>query len=463
MVFSSLTFLLVFMPAVLLLYFIVPVWWVRNTVLLLASLVFYAWGEPVYILLMLYSILLNYCCGRLMGKHRRHKKQILVFGIIMNLFILGFFKYQGFLTETLNRPLSLLGISIPVRELALPIGISFYTFQALSYLIDLYRGRFKAQKNLLNFALYISMFPQLIAGPIVRYEDVAKQLARRKVSLRRFGYGASFFIDGLAMKVLLANTAGGLVERIAAVDAPLSAASAWIRALAYSFQIYFDFAGYSAMAIGLGAMLGFSFPKNFDYPYLSASITEFWRRWHISLGTWFREYVYIPLGGNRVSIPRHILNILIVWALTGLWHGAAWNFVVWGLYYGILLLYEKYIASRLPIPKAIGWLFTTIAVVIGWVFFSAGSIGEAAAVIRAMFGGNGILFDPAARSFLLTGWRMLLLCAVCSTPVIKRIRNVMIKAGAGRIAAVIVYVLLLAASIAFLVVQNYNPFLYFRF
>ena len=502
MIFSSLTFLLIFLPITLALYYIVPGRF-KNVALLLCSLIFYAWGEPVYIVLMLYSILMNYVCGLLMERHENARRQVLIFGVILNLFLLGFFKYAGFLAESFNSVFSRFGLSLPVREIALPIGISFYTFQALSYLIDLYRGKFPAQRSLIRFALYITMFPQLIAGPIVRYETVAEELENRKLSLAKFGKGSMVFIEGLAMKVLLANQVGTIADELRALADSLSTTSAWLGALAYFFQIYFDFAGYSLMAIGLGYMLGFTFIKNFDYPYLSTSVTEFWRRWHISLGTWFREYVYIPLGGNRVSTLKHIRNILIVWLLTGLWHGAAWNFVLWGLYYGLLLLLEKYVLSRIKLPKVIGWLYTTVLVIVGWVIFSGESLAQSLSMLGAMFGVGGSaaagqaaalaaesetlvqmaksatessilaqaaagspsnkFFDQTALYYLTTNWRILLVSAICATPLLRVIRDRLLRSSVGRAVLVVVYVGLLTLAVMFLVVQNYNPFLYFRF
>ena len=495
MIFSSLTFLLIFLPITLFLYYIVP-YRLKNAALLLCSLIFYAWGEPIYIVLMLYSILANYVCGLLMDNHPHSRKQILIFGILINLFLLGFFKYAGFLTDSFNRIFGQLGLTLPTREIALPIGISFYTFQALSYLIDLYRGKFPVQRSLTRFALYITMFPQLIAGPIVRYESIAAELESRKLSLARFGKGSMQFIEGLAMKVLLANQIGMIADEVRALtnvspavlsnslavsSGSLSTITAWIGSLSYFFQIYFDFAGYSLMAIGLGHMLGFTFIKNFDHPYLAVSVTEFWRRWHISLGTWFREYVYIPLGGNRVGTIRHICNILIVWMLTGLWHGAAWNFVLWGLYYGVLLLLEKYVISRLHLPKILGWLYTTVLVIIGWVFFSGESLEQSVTILGAMFGittpavstvgaslvssipTGHVFFDQAARYYLSTGWRTLLICAVFATPLPGLLRDRLLRSGWGRIILTLIYLALLALAIMYLVVQNYNPFLYFRF
>ena len=344
MVFSSVIFVFFFLPACLLLYFAVPGIRAKNAVLLLFSLVFYAWGEPVYIVLMLLSVLMNYAFGRYMERIPGWKKGILAAAVFLNLAVLGFFKYFGFAAEIFA---SLTGLPVKVHGLPLPIGISFYTFQALSYVIDVYRGKEEAQKSLPDFALYISMFPQLIAGPIVRYQTVAGQLGSRTVNGEGLGRGMARFVFGLAKKVLLANLLGKVFEATGFQLQPVSVLSAWIGLAAYSLQIYFDFSAYSDMAIGLGKMLGFDFQENFDAPYGSASVTEFWRRWHISLGTWFREYVYIPLGGNQVSAARHVFNIMTVWALTGLWHGAAWNFVLWGVYYGVLLLLEKYVVFRM--------------------------------------------------------------------------------------------------------------------
>ncbi len=463
MIFSSLTFLFIFLPITLLLYYLMPGIRLKNAALLLCSLIFYAWGEPVYILLMLYSIFLNYRCGLLMDKHPNMRRQILVFGIIVNLFLLGFFKYAGFLAGSFNGLFGHFGVTVPVRNIALPIGISFYTFQALSYLIDLYREKFPVQKSFVRFALYITMFPQLIAGPIVRYESVAKELKKRTISPAKFGQGALLLIEGLAMKVLLANQVGTMADELRAMSDSLSTVSAWLGALAYFFQIYFDFAGYSTMAIGLGLMLGFTFTKNFDHPYMSVSVTEFWRRWHISLGTWFREYVYIPLGGNRVGVFKHIRNILVVWILTGLWHGAAWNFVLWGLYYGILLLLEKFVLLRLRLPKVIGWIYTTILVLVGWVIFSGETLIQSMAILSAMFGNGTSFFDKTALYYLSTGGIILLLCAISSTPILGKLRGKLLRTTAGRTLLTLVYVGLLALAIMFLAVQNYNPFLYFRF
>jgi len=457
MIFSSLTFLLLFLPATLLLYFLVPMKG-KNLILLLMSLLFYAWGEPVYVILMIYSILANYLCGMLMDICPSWKKEILIFGILIDLFVLGFFKYYGFLTDTVNR---LFGLSLKARELALPVGISFYTFQALSYIIDLYRGKFPAQKSLIKFACYITMFPQLIAGPIVRYEDIEVQLTERKMDLNRFGQGAFRFVFGLAKKVLLANMIGGLFDSLYALPA-LSALSGWLCTLAYTFQIYFDFSGYSDMALGLGDMLGFSFCENFRYPYTAGSVTDFWRRWHISLGTWFREYVYIPLGGNRVSALKHIRNILVVWMLTGLWHGASFNFVLWGLYYGVLLLLEKYLIGKKKLPPVLGQIYTLFFVMVGWVIFYCEDIPRILLTLKAMFGGSG-LTDTSGLYYLGSYWILLVLEAFFCLPLFGKFVEKANASKPGRLLIFLFSAALLALSVLCLATENYNPFLYFRF
>lgn len=461
MVFSSLTFLLVFLPVMLLLYYLVPKK-TKNFILVIGSLVFYVWGEPVYVVLMVYSILFNYVFGILMDDNPGYRKLVLVSAVVVNVLVLAFFKYYGFVVNTIN---NVFGISLRVRDIPLPIGISFYTFQALSYIIDLYRGKFKAQRNLISFAAYITMFPQLIAGPIVRYEDIEKQLSDRKLSPARFGYGCTRFVYGLSKKVLLANSVGMLFDSVRASGGSVSVVSGWIGAMAYTFQIYFDFSGYSDMAIGLGQMLGFTFNENFNDPYMAASVTDFWRRWHISLGSWFREYVYIPLGGNRVSVPRHIFNMLVVWLLTGAWHGAGWNFILWGLYYGILLIIDKYVIDR--IKHFPGWLrriLTVLAVIIGWVIFTSGSVREIGSNIGALFGiGITGLVDGSAIYFLRTDWLLLVVCLILSTGVQKRIGRRLMLVKPGRVVVLVINMLLLAACFGYLVTQSYNPFLYFQF
>ncbi len=457
MVFSSVTFFYVFLPLVFLAYFIVPFRF-KNAVLLLFSLVFYAWGEPVYILLMLYSIIVNYAMGLAIDKYPDKAKSTMVFTVVLNLFILGLFKYYGFLMENIN---SLFGLSLPIHELALPIGISFYTFQTLSYIIDLYRGKIKCQRNIISYAAYISMFPQLIAGPIVRYSDVAAELEHREINLTKFGEGFERFIFGLAKKVLLANSIGALFDTVNAFGSDISLLTAWLGAIAYTLQIYFDFSGYSDMAIGLGKMFGFTFLENFDYPYISKSVTEFWRRWHISLGTWFREYVYIPLGGNRVSVIKHIRNIMIVWFLTGLWHGASWNFVVWGLYYGLLLLWEKYVFKPKHFPTVLEHIFTMLAVIIGWVIFAADDLTAAFATLKAMVGLGAGIIDQTGLYYLSVNWVMIILGVFFALPFTRKLYELAHKYCKPLLAVVCAF--LFVACTAYMVTQNYNPFLYFRF
>nr|WP_330403446.1 MBOAT family O-acyltransferase [Dorea phocaeensis] len=439
----------------------------KNVILLFGSLLFYAWGEPVYIFLMIFSILFNYICGldiaRNLGDQAAARRS-LIFTVAVNLCILGFFKYEGFVLDSLS---AVLPVDISYRAMALPIGISFYTFQILSYIIDVYRGHVKVQTNLLDFALYVTMFPQLIAGPIVQYADVDRQLHVRKESWGKFGEGSMFFIRGLAKKVLLANTIGMVYTEVAALaPGKVSVLSAWIGCISYAFQIYFDFSGYSDMAIGLGKMFGFEFLKNFDYPYISQSITEFWRRWHISLGSWFREYVYIPLGGNRVPVIKHLRNLLIVWFLTGLWHGAAWNFVAWGLYYGLILILEKYFLSRVleRLPAVIRHIYSLVLVLIGWVFFFSPTLGGAVDYIQLMFGvGANGLVDSEGLYLLTTNLLLLILLVIGSTPIVHRAYE-RVMAGRGKILAnCVVYAAMFLLCIAYLVTETYNPFLYFRF
>ncbi len=399
-----------FLPITLLVYYLVPRK-VKNVVLLIASLIFYAWGEPVYIFLMLISILFNYFCGMDIALKAGRKSQVrsLIFTIVVNLFILGFFKYYGFIVTNLN---AILPFYIPYRKLELPIGISFYTFQTLSYIIDVYRGNVDVQVNLIDFGTYVTMFPQLIAGPIVQYADVERQLRERKESLTKFGYGAWFFVIGLAKKVLLANTIGSIYENIAAMDG-MSVVTAWLGCLAYTFQIYFDFSGYSDMAVGLGKMFGFEFMQNFNYPYISKSVTEFWRRWHISLGSWFREYVYIPLGGNRVTVPRHLLNLLIVWFLTGLWHGASWNFVLWGIVLLFFILLEKFcIGSFLKKHALLSHLYLLFVIPPTWVIFRITKLSDVGAYFTRLFpffGTHSAVSAQDALKLLSSYWWLLLL------------------------------------------------------
>lgn len=470
MLFSSITFLFVFLPVTVILYYIVPEK-LKNIVMLIASLFFYAWGEPVYVILMILSIILNYFCGLdISGKQDEpvKAKRSLIFAVTVNLLILGFFKYYGFLMETIN---AVLPTDIPYRELSLPIGISFYTFQALSYIIDVYRKEVKPQKNILYFALYISMFPQLIAGPIVRYIDVEEQLKKRSLNISKFGQGTMFFIRGLAKKVILANATGAIYEQVAGMQTgQFSMLTAWVGCIAYAFQIYFDFSGYSDMAVGLGKMFGFEFRRNFNYPYISKNITEFWRRWHISLGTWFREYLYIPLGGNRCDPSRHIFNLLVVWFLTGLWHGAAWNFVAWGLYYGILLILEKYVwGERIKsLPTAIQHIYAFVLVLIGWVFFASENLGEAFAYLGVMFGiGASAIADKQAVFLILTHWLLFVLCILGSSArgmtLLQAVPGMVQSGRVKKITVCVIYIGMFLISMAFLVTDTFNPFLYFRF
>lgn len=468
MLFSSIVFLFSFLPAVMILYYLLPVRF-RNVILLLASLVFYAWGEPVYLFLMLLSILFNYFSGLDIARNlqdKRAAKRSLVFNLIINLAVLGFFKYEGFVLDTLN---GILPVHIPYHALPLPIGISFYTFQILSYIIDVYRGNVKVQTNLPNFALYVTMFPQLIAGPIVQYADVDEQLASREVSWTKFGEGSMYFIRGLAKKVLLANTSGMIFTEVSGLAKDnIAVMTAWLGAFAYMFQIYFDFSGYSDMAIGLGKMFGFEFNMNFNYPYVSKSITEFWRRWHISLSSWFRDYVYIPLGGNRVSKIKHIRNLLIVWFLTGLWHGAAWNFVAWGLYYGVILIIEKYLLSQVldRLPDVVRHIYSIVLVVIGWVLFFSSSFGQAADYIRVMFGAGAHGFADRESMYLLTSNLILWLILIFgSTPLVHFRYEHMLRSKKWNTTIInsVVYAALFIVCIAYLVTETYNPFLYFRF
>ena len=469
MLFSSITFLFLFLPVVLAVYYVVP-YKAKNIVLLIASLFFYAWGEPVYVILMILSIIFNYFCGRDIKEHEDDHvkaKAGVIFAITGNLLILGFFKYYGFLIETLN---AVLPTDIAYRELALPVGISFYTFQAVSYILDVYWKKAEPQKNILYFALYISMFPQLIAGPIVRYADIEEQLRRRKMSASKIGIGSMYFIMGLAKKVILANTTGAVFEEISAMPTgSLSVLTAWIGAVSYAFQIYFDFSGYSDMALGLGRMFGFEFKKNFDYPYISKSVTEFWRRWHISLSTWFREYVYIPLGGNRCSVSRNIFNLMVVWTLTGMWHGAAWNFIAWGVYYGVMLVMEKYIwgAELDRLPRPVQHIYTGVIVLVGWVFFFSPSLGYAMRYLLAMIGGGAGIVDSTGAFLLLSHWLLYLLALIGSSALGLNLIKALIRIPGNRhiqlAMAAVIYIGTFLISIAFLVTDTFNPFLYFRF
>ncbi len=471
MVFSSVLFIFRFLPIFMICYFAAPQR-MKNLILFLGSLFFYAWGEPVYVLLMLFSTVSDYVHGRLIEtfRGRRAAKVFLISSIVINLFVLGFFKYADFLIQTVN---TVAGTSIPLLNLPLPIGISFYTFQTMSYSIDVYRGETKVQKNILDFGVFVTMFPQLIAGPIVQYKQVESSLHRRSVDIFRISYGTKRFVIGLAKKVLLANNLGMLWTEISTMNyGEMNVLTAWMGIIAYAFQIYFDFSGYSDMAIGLGEILGFHFPENFNYPYISASITEFWRRWHITLGSWFREYVYIPLGGNRKGIGKQLRNILIVWTLTGIWHGAGWNFLLWGLWFALLLIVEKNFLGKLlsSIPKLFGRIYACFAVLIGWVFFAVETPGGIAGYFSALFGYNHAGIWDRQALYLVTQYLVLLVIAVvASLPLASLLVKKLEAKQSGLAIAIyrmgekVITVVLLILAIAYVVEASYNPFLYFRF
>ena len=467
MVFSSAFFLFIYLPIVLFAYYITPLRW-RNAVLLVFNLIFYGWGEPVYIVIMFLSTAIDYTHGMLVDRCKRRgndrgARRAVASSVIFNLALLFFFKYWDFVAQNLAAA----GIGfIPVLGLELPIGISFYTFQTMSYTIDVYRGDTKVQHSILNFGTFVTLFPQLIAGPIIKYKDLGDQIDHRDHTAERFASGVQIFMVGLAKKVLLANNIGMLWDVYKATPvSELTVAGAWLGVLAFAFQIYFDFSGYSDMAIGLGRMLGFEFLKNFDYPYISRSITEFWRRWHISLGTWFREYVYIPLGGNRVGPARLCLNLLIVWGLTGIWHGASWNFLFWGLYFGVLLMLEKVFLRRWleKLPAAVGHVYTLFLVLVSWAIFAVEDLGQLGGYLSAMFGAaQGGAYNGEFFYYLSSYLPTLVVLALASTP---------LAAGLwGRLSLrkrqVLLPLLILAGLLlctAYLVDATYNPFLYFRF
>lgn len=463
MVFSSIIFLFRFLPIFLAAYFLAPKR-MRNLVLFFGSLIFYAWGEPMYILLMLFSTVSDYIHGILIERNLEGEKQtaakgLLISSMAINLLMLGFFKYSGMV--------------------ALPIGISFYTFQTMSYTIDVYRGQTKAQRDFIAFGAFVAMFPQLIAGPIVQYRTIAEALTKRREKAEDIIYGIRRFVLGLAKKVLLANQIGLLFTQITAIPiAELSTAGAWLGAVCFAFQIYYDFSGYSDMAVGLGAMLGFKFPENFRYPYLATSITEFWRRWHISLGNWFREYVYIPLGGNRKGQGRQILNILIVWALTGIWHGASWNYLIWGLWFAFFLITEKLFHKaagsrtehrqekiRQQAGRICGRVYVWMVVLLGWVIFSFEDAGGMQEYLAVMFGQKGAGLTNSFVWYELYSQRLLLICLIFgATPLPAKAAHLIMAKRKGRfVAEAVVLAALALLSVAFIVDASYNPFLYFRF
>ena len=464
MVFSSLVFMFAYLPITLLAYYLVPRQG-RNIFLFIVNLIFYGWGEPKLVLLMVFNIFFNYIGGWLVDKYRadaKKKKLFLILTCVLDIAILAVFKYTGMITETLNM---LPFLNIPELQISLPIGISFYTFQTMSYVIDVYRDDAPVSKNFINFGTYVALFPQLIAGPIVRYRDIAEQLVNRRETLEMFTRGVKLFMVGLAKKVIIANTMGTLTTNIFATTDENGVVGTWVGMIAYTFQIYFDFSGYSDMACGLGNMMGFEFLKNFNYPYIAKSITDFWRRWHISLSTWFKEYVYIPLGGNRKGVKRQILNLLIVWGLTGLWHGAAYNFVLWGLYYGLLLILEKFVLKKFldRLPSFVQHIYTLFIIIIGWGLFYFTDVGQLGEFMVDLFNfGNGICGDQAF-NLIMSNLPMLIIAAVASTPLATTLYTRFEHARFMWIPETLYCMGVLAVSTASLVNQSYNPFLYFRF
>lgn len=460
---------------------------IRNVLIFITGLLFYAWGEPFYVCLMLFSTAIDYTAGRLMAKYdddNKKRKICLIVSVCMNVGLLAIFKYSDFLIDSFNgvfgtsvtNPVvlvnkalnSLYPFGLNEKRVELPIGISFYTFQSMSYTIDLYLRNIKVQKSFLNFASYVSLFPQIVAGPIVRYEDVANELESRTVNIAKISAGIGLFVKGLAKKVLLANNIGMVWTQIKAMDySTISVATAWLGIIAFAFQIYFDFSGYSDMATGLGKMLGFEFPKNFDHPYISKSISEFWRRWHITLGSWFRSYVYIPLGGNRNGNFKTYRNLFITWALTGLWHGASWNFILWGLFFGVLIIIERLGFGKIleKVPSAVSMLYTFVMVLFGWVLFDTDTLADAGRYYAAMFGAGGSLVDSYARYTIASNAVMLVLCILISGGLGSRLISFCEEKNrrASTVAGVAVKIGGLLICTAYLVGATYNPFLYFRF
>ncbi len=468
MVFSSLEFLFFYLPAVLLIYFLIPAKFLaaRNFALLVVSLLFYGWGEPSYIWIMLLSIAVDYTCGKLVAKHKqaapKKAKAALISSIVINLSILAFFKYADFIIKNL----SLIPVFSDLKPLgvALPIGISFYTFQTMSYTLDVYLGEAKMQKNIASFGSYVTMFPQLIAGPIVRYRDVDNALRQRSHTIENVARGTRRFVCGLAKKVLLANTAGAFYQSfIQGVAETPSVLGAWFGIVFFAFQIYFDFSGYSDMAIGLGLIMGFNFPENFNYPYVSKSITDFWRRWHITLSTWFREYVYIPLGGNRKGKARTFINLIIVWFLTGLWHGASWNFVLWGLYFAAILIIEKAFLGKLldKLPRFISHIYAIVLILFGWFIFVWCDLENPVNYLSAMF--VSPLISQIAIYDFLRGLLFLVILVVASTKLPHKIYSQLFETKIFRIIMCVVLPITILLCTAYLVDSSYNPFLYFRF
>lgn len=474
MVFSSLVFLFAYLPFTMVVYYITPRKW-RNLFLFFINLLFYGWGEPLLVLLMVFNVIFNYIGGWLVDKYRhdrKKKKLFLILTCVLDIGILGVFKYTNLAVSTLNL---LPFFNIPAVSISLPIGISFYTFQTMSYVIDVYRDDAPVSKSLVNFGTYVALFPQLIAGPIVRYRDVSEQLTHRRETLAMFTKGVKLFCVGLAKKVLIADQMANLVKLVLAYENPSThqmtmidgngILGAWIGIIAFSFQLYFDFSGYSDMACGLGNMLGFEFLKNFNYPYISKSITDFWRRWHISLSTWFKEYVYIPLGGNRKGVPRQIVNLLIVWGLTGLWHGAAYNFILWGLYYGLLLILEKFVLSRFldKLPAVVQHLYTIFIFVIGWGLFFFTDTSQLLVFLQQLFDGSRGLGNEQTLLTIVSYIPMLIIAGVASTPLASKLYAKVAGTRYIWIAESLFCCAVLMLCTAALVRQEYSPFLYFRF
>lgn len=476
MVFSSLTFLFAFLPVTLIVYYLVPMK-AKNWVILASGLVFYAWGEPIYVLAMILSTFIDYTAGRLIHKYDDKPKirlACLIVSLVMNIGLLGVFKYLGFLINSAN---AWFGLSIPNPNLPLPIGISFFTFQSMSYTIDLYRRKIKVQKNAVSFIAFVTLFPQIVAGPIVRYEDVQNEIDERPINEKMLGDGISRFIVGLGKKVLIANSIGVLWSEIKLMEyTELSAVAAWLGILAFTFQIYFDFSGYSDMAIGLGKMMGFTFPENFDYPYMSHSVSEFWRRWHMTLGGWFKSYIYFPLGGSRKGLARTIFNLMVVWAVTGIWHGASWNFMLWGVYFGVLIILERLFLGKIleKIPALFSWLYTFVMAVFGWVMFDAVdtktvNIGDmfhqVFSYIGAMFGANGVFMDNIATNALMNYGIIFAVCILGSSDVVKNSAEWFGKKAPSwaQYCAPVVLMVVMLASVAYITTSSYNPFLYFNF
>ena len=469
MVFSSLTFMFIFLPIVLLVYYVSPKQF-KNLFILISGLVFYAWGEPVYVVIMIVSTLIDYTAGLLIDKFN-HKKNVrlicLLVSLVMNLGLLGVFKYSGFVLQNID---GIFGTSLydPAHALPLPIGISFFTFQSMSYTIDMYLGKVKVQKNPIAFAAFVTLFPQIVAGPIVRYDDIAAELDNRTIDIDCIYGGIVTFITGVGKKVLIANNVGMLWTSVKAISTgELSVLTAWLGIIAFTLQIYFDFSGYSDMAIGLGKMMGFNFPQNFNYPYQSKSISEFWRRWHITLGSWFKSYVYFPLGGSRKGMKKTLMNLAVVWLLTGIWHGASWNFILWGVLYGVLIILEKLFLGKAleKIPAFFARLYTMLLVILGWVLFDTADIPTAFGFMGAMFGGNGMLWDNQGMYYLMNYGIILLIALLGCTDLSKKFfdhareKTPKLMDYSTPFAKFGVLVL----STAYLADATYNPFLYFNF